>query len=478
MVARIRCGAQVDSRTCHRGGGVCRGGAVAVRCYGDSIRLRLPRYHGKLPCREVSCAVLCADIHGIAGFPFIQSFLDYKAAVPCGINAFVVFPIKDFAAGIRCAGDLIGTRSPVRVEDRCRKGQNRGGGIPAYQQEHAGHVLVLHTVYAEHQRAGKSGDVKGVRPVRCEVRFGIHACHRDAVGTLAGHSKGIAAAAHIGMVHAVFVRRAVLTVHGKGKVQRRVLRQIFLGRCGFCAVILCAVLWLRVGAYADLVGLVCRQIFGFLCFLAAHGQCHINGGGVLVQVIAKAGIDPATVLFLINLHAVAVDIFHRLPCGAHDLVAGECQRGISGGLRLVGVVVGVANLIGKLLAVDGGQDSHVFGASVFLADLSGLFRHQEGGYIVFARRHQRTFCGNVDRIDLGGIHDLFVHKVGCLAGFAAQIGTQGVGRVLCGVLHPAGERIAVLRQIQLFKRCNCKALFIGKAQRTRTDGIVAALFQA
>ena len=280
------------------------------------------------------------------------------------------------------------------------------------------------------------------------------------------------------MVHAVFVRRTGCAVHRKGKVQRRVLRQIFLGRCGFCAVILCAVLRLPVGTYTDLVGCVCRQIFGFLCFLAAHGQCHINGGGVLVQVIAKAGIDPTTVLLLINCHAVTVSVIHLLPFGAHDLVAGECQRHVSGGVRRVGVIVGVGNLIGKLLAVDGGQDGHIFSTSVFLADLSGLFRHQEGGYIVFARRHQRTFCGNVDRIDLGGIHDLFVHKVGCLAGFATQIGTQGVGRVLCGVLHPAGERIAVLRQIQLFKRCNCKALFIGKAQRTRTDGIVAALFQA
>ena len=224
--------------------------------------------------------------------------------------------------------------------------------------------------------------------------------------------------------------------------------------------------------------MVCRQIFGFCRFRAAHGQCHIDGGGVLVQVIAKAGIDPAAVLFLINRHAVAVDIFHRLPFGAHDLVAGECQRGTSGGVRLVGVIVGVANRGGKLLAVDGGQDGHIFGTSVFLADLSGLFRHQEGGYIVFARRHQRTFCGDVDRIVLGGVHDLFVHQVGCLAGFAAQIGAQGVGRVLCGVLHPADERSAVLRQIQLFKRCDCKALFVGKAQRVRIDGIVAALFQA
>ena len=280
------------------------------------------------------------------------------------------------------------------------------------------------------------------------------------------------------MVHAVFVRRTSCAVHRKGKVQRRVFRQENVGGFSFCAVILCAVLRLAVGAYTDLVGLVCRQIFGFCRFLAAHGQRHIDGGGVLVQVIAKAGIDPATVLLLINCHAVTVSVIHLLPFGAHDLVAGECQRHVSGGVRRVGVIVGVGNLIGKLLAVDGGQDGHIFGTSVFLADRGGLFRHQEGGYIVFARRHQRTFCGNVDRIDLGGIHDLFVHKVGCLAGFATQISAQGVGRVLCGVLHPAGERIAALRQIQLFKRCDCKAFFVGKAQRVRIDGIAAALFQA
>ena len=79
---------------------------------------------------------------------------------------------------------------------------------------------------------------------------------------------------------------------------------------------------------------------------------------------------------------------------------------------------------------------------------------------------------------MGGVHDLFVHKVGCLAGVAAQISAQGVGRALCGVLHPAGERIAALRQVQLFKRCDCKAFFVGKTQCVRIDGIVAALFQA
>ena len=183
-------------------------------------------------------------------------------------------------------------------------------------------------------------------------------------------------------------------------------------------------------------------------------------------------------MFLINRHAVAVGIFHRLPCGAHDLVAGECQRGIIGGVRPVGVIVGVGNLVGKLLAVDGGQDGHVFGASVFRVDCGGFLRHQEGGYIVVARRHQRTFCGDADRIAFGSVYGSFVHKVGCLSGLAAQVGAQGVGRIRCGVLHPAGEHCAALRQIKLFKRGNRKAFFIGKVQRVRTDGIVAALFQA
>ena len=100
MIARIRCGAQGNVRTCRSGGEVCRSSTVAVRRYGDSIRFRLSRYQGKLPCREVPGAVLRTDIQGIAVLPFFQSSLDCKAAVPCGINAFVIFPIKDFAAEI------------------------------------------------------------------------------------------------------------------------------------------------------------------------------------------------------------------------------------------------------------------------------------------------------------------------------------------------------------------------------------------
>ena len=480
METAVGCSAQGDFRTRCSGGGSSKSCSPAVRCYGDGISCHLPCYQGKLLCRAVPGAVLRAEIQGIVGFTFVQMTIDRKAAVACGINAFftIIVSIQYLTACICRTCDFILACSLVSIEYRCRKGQNRGSLIHAHQQEHTGHILALHAVYTEHQRTGKVGDGKGIRSVRCEGRIGIHACDRNTVGIRAGHGKRIAAAAHIGMVHAVFVRRTGCAVHSKGKAQRRVFRQIFTGGFGFCAVILCAVLRLCVGAYTDLVGLVCRQIFGFRRFLAAHGQCHINRGRALVKVIAKAGIDPAAALFLINRHAVAVGVIHLLPCGAHDFVAGEFQRHTGGGARLVGVVVGVSNRVGKLLAVDGGKDGHVFGTSVFRVDRGGLFRHQEGGYIVFARRHQRSLCGDADRIDLGGVYGSFVHKIGCLAGVAAQIGAQGVGRVLCGVLHPAGERIAALRQIQLFKRCNRKTLFIGKAQRARTDGIAAALFQA
>ena len=474
MIARIRCGVQGNVRTCRSGGEVCRSSTVAVRRHGDSIRFRLSRYQGKLPCREVPGAVLRTDIQGIAVLPFFQSSLDSKAAVPCGINAFVIFPAKDFAAGIRRAGDLITTCRPVRVENRGGKGQHRGGGVPAYQQEHAGHILALHAVYAEHQSACKIGDGKGVRPVRCEGHIGIHACDRNAVGFRAGHGKGVAAAAHIGMVHAVFVRRTGCAVHRKGKVQRRIFRQENAGGFGFCAVILCAVLCLRVGAYTDLVGLVCRQVFGFLCFLAAHGQRHVDGSGFIVKVVTKAGIDPATVLLLINRHAVAVGVIHLLPSGAHDLVAGSLQMNGRRRFRLFGVRI--RDFAVELVAVD--SSKRFFHLAVTIK-ICLLFCHQEGGYIVFARRCQCAAFRNVDSNIFGIRHYLLLDQI---VRAALGIGKIRAQHILCtrfGVFDFARQLIIIQIQDKTFERGdgNAAGFVRHKRKRVCVDLVGAALRQ-
>ena len=49
---------------------------------------------------------------------------------------------------------------------------------------------------------------------------------------------------------------------------------------------------LSIGAHANFVGLVGGQIFRIFRFLTAHGQRHVDGGGVLVKIVAKAGVLP------------------------------------------------------------------------------------------------------------------------------------------------------------------------------------------
>ena len=72
------------------------------------------------------------------------------------------------------------------------------------------------------------------------------------------------------------------------------------------------------------------------CFngVSAHGQRHVDRGGVLVKIIAKAGVLPTAALFLIDRHAVAVG---AVPRSAHHLVADKFQRNTSGRVKLVGV---------------------------------------------------------------------------------------------------------------------------------------------
>ena len=72
------------------------------------------------------------------------------------------------------------------------------------------------------------------------------------------------------------------------------------------------------------------------CFngVSAHGQRHVDRGGVLVKIIAKAGVLPTAALFLMDRHAVAVG---AVPRSAHHLVADKFQRNTSGSVKLVGV---------------------------------------------------------------------------------------------------------------------------------------------
>ena len=136
---------------------------------------------------------------------------------------------------------------------------------------------------------------------------------------------------------------------------------------------------LLVGTYANLVGLVGGQIFGGngrnltifrnLNGVSAHGQRHVDRGGVLVKVIAKAGVLPLVAVFLIDRHAVAVGVVHLIPFCRHHLVADKFQLGPRGCGRLVGVRI--VHLVLRLPAVNGHKG--VFSGSALKGKV--LFRH-------------------------------------------------------------------------------------------------------
>ena len=234
------------------------------------------------------------------------------------------------------------------------------------------------------------------------------------VRIIAGHGERAGLFAHIGVVHAVFVRTDGDAVHGERHMQRLIFRQMYTGGCSLRAVILrgesllgvrspaprgtalCAlgdtcslafrgaglrvlrrtrpralreVRHLSIGTHADFVGLVGGQVFGIFRFLAAHGQRHVDGGCFSVQIVAEAGVLPLAVLFLIDRHAVAVGVVHLTPFSPHHLVADKFQLGPCGSGRLVGVRI--SDSLAKLLAVDGHKS--VFSGSALKGKV--LFRH-------------------------------------------------------------------------------------------------------
>ena len=244
--------------------------------------------------------------------------------------------------------------------------------------------------------------------VRCDLAAGGHVHPRDgdAVGgAIHGECAGIFA--HIGVVHAVFICGDGGAVYGERHLQRRIFWQDFIIGLGLQTVILrgkrllsagssalcgtaCLLAFhgaglralrrtrpralrevrhLSIGTHADFVGLVGGQVFGIFRFLAAHGQRHVDGGCFSVQIVAEAGVLPLAVLFLIDRHAVAVDIRHLFPCSPHHLVADKFQLGPRGCGRLVGVRI--VHLVLRLPAVNGHKG--VFSGSALKGKV--LFRH-------------------------------------------------------------------------------------------------------
>ena len=137
-----------------------------------------------------------------------------------------IFPIEDLAACIRHAGNGVCAGVLIGKEDRVGEGQHGGRFVAAHQQEHTGHVLPLRAVDLEHQTAGEIGDGKGVGGgfIRYNVGTGIHPRDGDAVCAICCHRERAGIFAHIGVVHAAFIRVDDVAVHVERHSQFLVLR--------------------------------------------------------------------------------------------------------------------------------------------------------------------------------------------------------------------------------------------------------------
>ena len=455
------------------GGHVADRGRTAVSVKGDDelgsgVLLRNQR---KPRCGFVPCAVLCAEGENTA--VFIQRTGNGKGSVAACIDRCTIISINDFASRIRCAGDLIRTRGHIGIEYRIGERQHGCCFVHAHQQEYAGHILcgaVLNlgnAVDFEHQTALKVGNrISTVRIRRnLVVASLVHSC--DFVGDVLGRAayrQHIVLAVHIGAIYAMFIGCAGRSIHGEHHIQRRIFRQIhtILRRLGFRAVILAALDGF-IGTNAHLVSLVFRQVFRLCCFFSTHSQRHIDGGRFFIEVVTKAGVDPVVAVFLINRHGVAVGISHGTPCRRHDLISGQLQRNSLGCGRLVLVLIAYLSI--KLLMVDGDKAGQGFLFAVLVDAFHALFRHQERGHIVFARRGQRTHGGNIDR-DAGAVrYLLLVDQIIRAALFFGKIGAKHILCVFLGVFDLTGHLLIVQSQLQFFKRSNGNALGFLRVKR-------------
>ena len=261
----------------------------------------------------------------------------------------------------------------------------------------------------------------------------------------------------------MFIGCAGRSIHGEHHIQRRILRQKFFCGFHFRAVILSTFDGF-VCTHTHLVGFVCGQVFGFCRFCPAHGQRHVDRSGILIKVIAETSVLKSTIaLLLINTHSITLSIRHGIPFSCHDLVSGQLQRNSVGCGRLVLVLIGYLSI--KLLMVDGDKAGQGFLFAVLVDAFHALFRHQERGHIVFARRGQRTHGGNIDR-DAGAVRYLLL--VDQIIRAALGVGKIGAKHILCvflGVFDFTRHLLIAQRQLQLFKRSNGNALGFLRVKR-------------
>ena len=177
---------------------------------------------------------------------------------------------------------------------------------------------------------------------------------------------------------------------------------------------------------------------------------------------------------LINRHAVTVSVIYLLPFGAHDLVAGSLQINVRRRFRLFGVRI--RDFAVELVAVDGSK--RFFHHSVTI-EICLLFCHQEGGYIVFARRCQCAAFRNVDSNIFGIRHYLLLDQI---VRAALGIGKIRAQHILCtrfGVFDFARQLIIIQIQDKTFERGdgNAAGFVRHKRKRVCVDLVGAALRQ-
>ena len=238
--------------------------------------------------------------------------------------------------------------------------------------------------------------------------------------------------------------------------------------CAACAVFTACALWFLpkcfrlIGTYANLVGLICRQICRQLLIqnrfrscpifidrdcIPTDGHRHIDGSCFCINIITEAGVFPgfASVflrLLLVDLYGVAIRLVCCSPTCLHDLIAYRGQCDVC--RRFWFLIVRIRNCCAKLLTIDGSKSGY------FLTILRSPFFlcQKDGGDIIVSARHVRAACryGNLRYWGIAArtsCYVLLVYQVGRFALFRAQVGAQGVFHIWFRILDLTAEGVVV-----------------------------------
>ena len=129
-----------------------------------------------------------------------------------------------------------------------------------------------------------------------------------------------------------------------------------------------------------------------------------------------------------------------------------------------------------MVAVDGSKRFFLLAVTI---EICLLFRHQEGGHIIFARRRQCTAFRNVDSNISGIFHHLLIDQIVRAALGIGKISAQYIFCIRLGVFDFTRQLIITQIQVKAFKRGNGNTAGFVRHKRKRVcvDLVGAALRQ-